>query len=191
MSDSTEKAGQKEGFDAIHFAISEVMKKSELAEDPTHSEQVRKFVLQIDPDASEELQIAALSHDIERAVPPRISRMENEPYEVYKQRHAQRSATITAALMQDHGYPEGSIEKVRHLIQNHELGGDEETDKLRDADSASFFADNLEEYLKRSGEVRTRDKIKLMYERASERTKYLIRSIDYPEEIERLIKDII
>ncbi len=186
-----EKDGKKEGFDAIHFAISEIVKASDLKEDPAHSEQVRKFVLRIDPDASEELQIAALSHDIERAVPPKTSRNENEPYEVYKQRHAQRSAEITATIMQDHGYSEGSIEKVKHLIQNHEVGGEVETDILRDADSASFFADNLEEYFKRSGEVRTRNKVKLMYERASERTKALIRSIDYPEEIEGLIKDII
>ncbi len=62
MIDSIVRAKQK-----IHAIIS----KSRVPEDPVHAENVLEWVLKLKPDADEALQIAALAHDIDRAVEKR------------------------------------------------------------------------------------------------------------------------
>jgi hypothetical protein len=178
-------------FQKLHKRIVEIIHNSPIEEDPSHSEQVWKFVLEIDPNVSEELQIAALAHDIERGVPPRSEKLEGETYGDYKHRHAQRSADITAHLMSQLNYSKKSVDKVQKFIESHEVGGDEETDILRDADSASYFANNISSYLKRNGVERTREKIKFMYDRASVKTKNIIKKLEYSDNVQALIDQVI
>ena len=58
-------------FNKIKDKIGEITKKSEVNTDYKHSLSTWEWVMKISPLASEELQIAALAHDIDRAVPPR------------------------------------------------------------------------------------------------------------------------
>lgn len=178
-------------FTSIRGEIKKIIDKSPIPVDPSHSKQVREFVLQIDPNASEELQIAALAHDIDRSVAPRTAQKPEEPYPKYKQRHALRSAKIMVDLMSKHGYSAKSITRVFKLIKNHEVGGDRETDILRDADSASYFANNIDFYLNKHGEKKTKEKITFMYDRASDRTKDLVKKMKFSKGADKLMKDLI
>jgi hypothetical protein len=71
------------------------------------------------------------------------------------------------------------IEKVKHLVLFHEIGGDEETNLLRDADSISFFEDNLEYYFETFGSEKTDFKIKYMYDRVSNKAKDIVNGFEY------------
>lgn len=187
-------------YDIIEKEIARIVNKSHAKGDPMHSLLTLKWANLLLPDASEELKIAAMAHDIERAVYPATKQRENESYDSYKQRHAKRSADITAKLMRRIGYDKALIEAVSYLVSMHEVGGDDEhsqlkeqADSLRDADSIAYFEFNLEFYLERDGVLKSTKKAKYMYERASERARGYIDAIKYklkPKAVEILMSVI-
>lgn len=178
-------------FERVKKEIEDAIKKSNTEEDVEHSKRVLKHLLRLRRSAGEELQIAALAHDIDRAVKPRTQQKKGESYDSYKKRHAERSARITAKLMKKYGYSNSSIEKVKSLIQNHETGGDAETNNLTDADSISYFDYNVELYLKREGSEAARKKIKFMYTRASPRARRCIHRLKFSAPVKRMLEDAI
>jgi HD superfamily phosphohydrolase YqeK len=187
----SEPQGTSREFGVLHERVVNMLKQSPIMEDPTHSEQVREFILRIKPDASEELQIAGLAHDIERAVDPRILQVEGESYEEYKQRHAERSAQITAQMMREIGYEEDAVGRVSAIIGIHEIGGGEEGDTLRDADSLSYFSNNIEPYIRRNGVQKARMKVKLMYQRMGEKAKQMVKSMEFSDEARKVVDSVV
>jgi hypothetical protein len=84
--------------------------------------------------------------------------------------------------MKKHNYPNEIINRVKHLVENHEVGGDEETNILTDADSLAYFKYNIPFYLIRNGKERTKEKIKFMYKRLSfEKSKEFINQMNFEE----------
>ena len=107
-----------------------------------HLERTLAWVLELEPEASEDLQIAAVSHDMERAFPDGSPRWEadrgwQDP--LYNIAHTERSARIVGDFLRDHGYPEPNVRAVGRLILAHEVGGWHESDVLQAADSLSFL----------------------------------------------------
>jgi hypothetical protein len=90
-------------------------------------------------DASEELLIAAVSHDIERAFNPETK--ETKKYRTGKEQeyHQVEGGRIMFDFLVDNGYDAAKAERVRELISKHEVGGDEEQNILKDADSLSWL----------------------------------------------------
>ena len=75
-----------------------------MPEDSIHSKNTLQWLLRLKPDADEGLQIAALGHDIERAIEERkVKRQDFEDYDAFKQAHARDSASILRKLMLDNG----------------------------------------------------------------------------------------
>ena len=151
-----------------------------------HAGLVLKWVLKLKPDADEALKIAALSHDIDRAITGITEKdlkrdFKPEDYVIFKKAHSIRSANFICEILERHNYPKKTIEKVRHLVENHEFGGDKETNILTDADSIAYFEYNIPVYLKRSGEEQTKKKILFMYERISDRAKSMVKGIKYED----------
>ena len=58
-------------MEEIEREIEKIVEKSEVPEDYPHARNVREWVLRLKPDADMALQIAALAHDIERAISKR------------------------------------------------------------------------------------------------------------------------
>lgn len=173
-------------FKKIQKKIKEIIKKSETEEDPHHSILTREWLLKLKPDANEELQIAALAHDIDRAVSPRVLKEDGELYDEYKRRHSVRSAEVAAKLMGDYGYPLESIKKIKRLIRLHEVGGDKEINLLRDADSIAFFDYNINYYFQRKGSDITKKKIIFMFVRASKRAQKIIRGLKFSPDMKEV-----
>lgn len=173
-------------FQILKRRIENIIKESPIKEDSKHSILTYEEVMELCPNASEELKISALAHDIERAVSPRIEQSPSELYEDYKEKHAERSAEITANLMEDVGYDQDSINKVRDYITHHEVGGSEETDILMDADSITYFRYNVNLYYERTRFEKTKEKIIFMYERSSESAKKVISKLKFNENIQKV-----
>jgi hypothetical protein len=107
-----------------------------------HLERTLAWTIELEPDASEEVQIAALSHDMERAFPDGSPRWEagrgwKDP--LYDIAHTERSARIVGDVLRDHGVPEPSVREVVRLILAHESGGWHDADVIQAADSLSFL----------------------------------------------------
>ncbi len=73
--------------------IAEVIAGSDVPEDPVHSRNTLKWLLQLAPRADAALRIAALGHDIERAVEERkVRRADFAEYDAFKAAHAREAA---------------------------------------------------------------------------------------------------
>jgi hypothetical protein len=130
--------------------IRAVVAGSSVPEDARHAENTLDWLLRLKPDADEALQIAALGHDIERALEARKVKQADFPdYDSFKAAHARNSAEILKEIMEDCGVPQDLASKVYSLVYRHETGGHPHADLIKDADSISFFEVNLPLYYKR------------------------------------------
>jgi len=158
--------------------IENVISNSPVVTDLAHARSTVKWLLRLEPNADEAQQIAALAHDIERGLRDSIVqpglKEGYENYKEYKRIHAEKSAKIISDILERYEFNKTFVKKVSHLVSNHESGGDPKTDLLMDADSLSFFEENLELYFEKYGEEATRKKIAFMYERMSEPAKQFV-----------------
>jgi Domain of unknown function (DUF4202) len=112
-----------------------------------HLRRARDWLLVLDPQASEALQLAALTHDMERHFPGGpVPDLTIPPAEDtgYRMAHSERSAAIVADWLRGEGADGATVAAVERLIVLHETGGDDEADLLQAADSISFLEVNIE-----------------------------------------------
>lgn len=109
-----------------------------------HLVRAREWVVELDPGASEELRLAALTHDIERMFPggPQDDKAGGDWVNPdYLFEHSTRSGDIVQWWISQTapGRDPAFAARVRRLILLHELGGDAEADVLQASDSLSWF----------------------------------------------------
>lgn len=110
-----------------------------------HLRRTLDWLLELEPEASKPLRIAALTHDVERMFPggtdfdPATMRPGEE---AYRTAHSERSARIVADWLDENGAPADVVADVHELIVLHEIGGTEQADLLQAADSLSFLEVN-------------------------------------------------
>ncbi len=177
----------------VKETIEAVVAKSRVPEDPVHSKNTLAWLLRLKPDADEALKIAALGHDIERAIERRkVRRADFDDYEKFKAAHARNSALVLREIMQKCGLPAAITDDVCLLVRRHEVGGDERCDLLKDADSISYFEVNLPHYFAREGYSETLRRTIWGYHRLSASGRHFIRSIKYETDIlETLLQEAV
>jgi len=173
-------------FKQIKQEIENIYKNSDCSNpidrknDPIHSKLTLKWVLELQPKADDALKIAALGHDIDRAIEKR--RIKNEDYDDYshkKKVHSKESAKVITEILRRYKYNKDILNKVKYLIEHHEVGGTKEANILRDADSLTFFSFNINDYLEDRGIDKTKDKIKFMYNRLSNKAKNMVNRMKF------------
>ncbi len=167
---------------AVESAMSEIRRiiaGSEVEEDPAHAEDTLALVLELEPKAGPDLRIAALGHDIERALPreKRIDRSSYCDYDAFKAAHARNSAKVLTGLLSGYNLPAPLIRRVHKLVEEHESGGSPDSDLLKEADSLSFFRTNLPYYLAREGWDAARRRCRWGLQRLGPRGRRLLRSM--------------
>jgi hypothetical protein len=138
-----------------------------------HLRRTRDWLLELDPDASEALRIAALTHDIERHFPGGPTNdlsVAPEADMEYRRLHSERSARLVRDWLSEQGADPLLVSNVERLIVAHEVGGGAEEDLLQAADSLSFLEVNVDLPAKwvaegRCSLVRGIDQHRWMYER--------------------------
>lgn len=160
-------------FVEISFAAAVENQLNQLV--PLHLERTAEWLVKLCPEVDEALLIAGISHDIERAfreevVYQKMFHSDNGFLDdTFLDYHQQRSAKIIADFLLTLGCPTVLSEKVFHLVSHHEIGGDFESNLLKDADSLSFFQTNVDFFVtvkvKESSLEKVRNKFKWMFER--------------------------
>lgn len=181
-------------FSQVKKEIAEILPKSPIESDPKHSELAHKWLLKLKPDADEVMQIAALAHDIDRAMTGITDKDCKDPSKMdeFKKEHAIRSAKFISDIMKKHGYDKKIIGKVRHLVEAHEEGGDADQDFIMSADSLAYFEYNIPGYIKRYGKEKTKDKIRFMYGRMPEKAKKIVKEMKFMDkDIGNLFKEAV
>ncbi|MGE4606365.1 MAG: DUF4202 family protein [Myxococcota bacterium] len=162
--------------------IAEVIAGSGVPEDPGHSRNTLEWLLRFDPKADPALRIAALGHDIERAVEARkVRRGDFADYDAFKAAHARNSAAMLGEILRESGVGDETLTReVHHLVCLHEVGGDLRSDLLKDADSLSYFDVNLPLYFERNGWQETHRRCVWGYRRLSERARSMAEGLTWP-----------
>lgn len=142
-----------------------------------HFERTVYWIKQLKPDADEALQISAVAHDIERAFrEKKMWDMQKEKSGGYTDKeflraHEEKSASLIGDFLKENGASQEFIDRVKMLVSRHEEGGNEDQDLLKDADSVSFFENNiplfLTEKLADVGKEKVRVKFDWMFNRIS------------------------
>lgn len=112
--------------------------KAERPTDIIHGQRTAHWIAQLKPGADEALLLAGLLHDIERAINGDWKNHATDSPEML-QKHSDLSAEEAAKFLRGMGADEPLIERVKHLISRHEVGGDADQDVLCDADCLAFF----------------------------------------------------
>ena len=121
-----------------------------LPKEQTHAEMMTRWVRELDPAASEELLLAARAHHIRRWMIPRSTFPAGRTAYLRWRRalHAVH-AELTAAILEECGYPRKSVERVAALVAKADLlqAGDSDAQTLEDALSLVFLDTQLEPLL--------------------------------------------
>ena len=178
----------------VKIKIESIIARSRVPEDPVHAKDTLKWLLALDPDSDECLRIAALGHDIERAIEGRkVRRADFHDYDQFKAAHAINSAKILTEVMLECGVEDKTlIQQVYDLVCRHEVGGDPRSDQLKDADSISFFNVNVPFYYQRHGWDETKRRCIWGHARLSEKARKVVASLSFEnDELNALLSKII
>ncbi|MFC1687075.1 DUF4202 family protein [Patescibacteria group bacterium] len=138
-----------------------------------HFERTAHWARELRPDADEAMLIAALTHDIERVFSKRKhQKTEGNLHEPeYLKMHQEGGAQIVGEFLKDNGADDVMIERVKMMIVKHEEGGNDDQNVIMDADSISFFENNVDHFVDDLMEVygreNTKEKFSWMYDRMS------------------------
>ena len=180
-------------INCVKMKIEKIIKKSMIPEDPIHSKNTLEWLIRINPNPGIALQVAALGHDIERAIVNRkVRRSDYRNYNDFKNAHASISANILKEIMKDCNADKNFVEEVYNLVRYHEKGGSEKNNLLKEADSISFFDVNLPFYYKRNSVKETKRRILWGLERLSDELKEIITTFEYEDKgLGKLVKSCI
>jgi len=173
--------------------IKAIIALSKIPEDPIHSQNICKWVLKLDPKADESLQIAALGHDIERAVKDRkVLRKDYRNYNNFKEAHAINCVVILKEIMHECKLDEQMIKDVCEMVRHHEVGGNKKTNLLQDADTISFFEVNLPLYCTRNDREEVKRRCLWGLKRLSPNLRHIVSKFKYKnQDIEVLVKSCV
>ncbi len=165
-------------LEKIKYEILRILSNSDLDLEAEHAENTLEWVLKINPRASLALQIAALGHDIERSRQDRYRSEDFADHSEYKRLHSEKGAEMLGELLREFKLEEDVIKEIQELVRLHEVGGSEVADVLRDADSISFFDNNLDFYIGYKGLEGAKKQVEYKFSRCSERAKDYIKNLD-------------
>ena len=177
----------------VRVRISELIAGSAVPEDPRHSTNTLEWLLKFEPDADDALQLAALGHDIDRAVEAsKVLRADFFDYDDFKTAHAKHSAEMLLEILQQCGVEDRALaDELYRLVCVHEVGGDARSDLLVDADSLSYFDVNLPLYRERNSPEETLRRCLWGYGRLSDRAKSIALQLHPPgDELAGLMEEV-
>lgn len=136
----------------VFSRVRALLSRAPLPEERPHAEDVLRRVRRARPHDLA-LHIAALGHDLERALPGKVRREDFLDYDAFKRAHARRSAERLDRLLRACGVQDCHLlERVAELVRRHETGGTPEADLLCQADALSFFIVNFPHYAARNSD---------------------------------------
>ena len=180
-------------INCVKEKIEEIIKKSSIPEDAEHSKNTLEWLLKLEVNIDEGLKIAALGHDIERAIKIRkVKREDYKNYDEFKNAHALNSAKILAEIMGKCNMDKKLSDDILFLVRHHEVGGEKRVNLLKYADTISFFHVNLQYYFTRNSIEETKKRCLWGIKKLPNKLKRIVLGLDYQnKELECLVKGCI
>lgn len=145
-----------------------------------HGLEVLRWVEELKPRPSLSMRLAALFHDIDRVVTPKMGggfkgNRTSKAYLEHKKMHAKRSADFIIPILQKHGLDKNNLERTNFLIIHHddtrkeiERFNDSDLNYLVAADCFAFFTSITVRLLRVEGEERLKGKTRFIVGKLSD-----------------------
>ncbi len=165
-------------FKTREFVKSSFAKGGKFSDELRHFWRTAYWLKKLYPKTDEAMLIAAVSHDIERAFRKWQPKVFTESKSGFMHRpsvlhHCRDGARIIGEFLKKQAAPIQLIRKVEMMIRGHELGGNKLQNILKDADSISYFENQLIPFLTKwapvASESYIRGKFDWMYSRITSR----------------------
>lgn len=170
MTKGLDKSQDLEAIDVLTDRILTILEESRLEQSLGHAKKTLSWLVRLYPQYKNDLamKMAVLGHDLSDCKDEWRAAPEEFPDErERKKEHAERSALIMEELMGEVGLESDFIERVEHLVANHEYAVDNDTTCLMFAEVLAFLSYNLPFYLRQKGVDGTREKVQRMIEKLS------------------------
>ncbi|MCK5283759.1 MAG: DUF4202 family protein [Nanoarchaeota archaeon] len=162
-------------LDKVKQFVKESFENCATGKSVEHFERTVYWIRQLKPNADEAILIAAYAHDIARAFRSTNSEQTFKTHELNDpeilEEHQKEGAKIMADFLEERGFEKDKIERIANMILKHEIGGDEESVLIKDADSISYLEINAPKHIKKLvvplGKDKVERKIRWMFERIS------------------------
>lgn len=158
-----------------------------------YAERMTDCLEAFEPDASEALQLAARCQHIKRWEIPRESYPMDRPgYHAWRNELKKYHAEQAEAILQEVGYEENTIERVKFLLQKKQLRRDVETQTLEDVICLVFLQYYFEPFSKKYEEEKLIDIVQKTWKKMSEKGHDAALQLNYsPESLELIKKAIV
>lgn len=158
-----------------------------------YAERMTDCLEAFEPDASEALQLASRCQHIKRWEIPRESYPMDRPgYHAWRNELKKFHAEQAEAILQEVGYDENTIERVKFLLQKKQLRRDVETQTLEDVICLVFLQYYFEPFSKKYEEEKLIDIIQKTWKKMSEKGHDAALQLNYsPESLELIKKAIV
>lgn len=138
-----------------------------------YSQWLTDWVLRLNPQASEPLRIAARGQHVQRWTIPRERYERNRKgYLRWREQLKAFHAKTVAGIMQEAGYPEGTVERVRRVILKKDLN-DPDTQTIEDALCLVFLEHQFEDLRRKTPEATMREVVRKTWKKMSPRAREL------------------
>lgn len=182
-------------YTKVEKFVTDSFNKAGLTYQIKHFKRTVYWTKKLKPDADKALLIAAIAHDIERAFRKSVSHEQvKESAKGFSDKkyigpHQREGAEIIADFLKREGADRRLIRRVKMLISKHEIGGNADQDLLKDADSISFFENNVTNFIKLMPEMKAEkinSKFDWMFNRITSKKAKVIVSPWYKDAINQL-----
>jgi len=177
-------------YNKVEKFVIDAFTKTRHEEQIIHFKKTAYWVKKLEPKSDEALLISAIAHDIERGFRSKET-LKKHSYTDHKflRPHEEEGAEIISKFLKKQGATKELIERVRMLVSRHEEGGNKYQNLLKDADSISFFENNLDIFFRKAkeeGKDKIKQKFDWMYNRiTSEKAKKIVK-----KQYQKAIKDL-
>ncbi len=165
-----------------------LIRGAERPKELAHAELVTEWVEKLEPNAREELLLAARAHHLRRWTIPRASYPEGRSgYLRWRKQLHEQHASEVAEILADAGYDEATIARVQDLVRKRGLGRDDEVQVLEDALCLVFAETQLMELAERVDGDKMVDVVRKTLVKMSPRAIALAGELDLPPEARELL----
>jgi hypothetical protein len=190
MSGSPKLERAFERFDAFNATDPrrEVVDGREEARELLYARRMTESLNRFEPTASEELRLAVRAQHIGRWAIPRGDYPEGRAgYKQWRSQLMQYHAERASEILNDVGYSEGQIARVRQLIRKQGLKRDEEVQTLEDVVCLVFLEHYFEPFAAEHEEEKIIDIVQKTWAKMSERGHAAALELDLPDRAKRLV----
>jgi len=164
--------------------------EKEFPKELIYSYRMTEWLNKMDPDASEELQIAARAQHICRWVIPREEYpMDRKGYHQWRTKLKEFHAAKTASIMKEFGYDEDTIDRVKSLILKKRMKTDPESQMLEDVVCLVFLENYFQDFSQKHEEEKIKEIIQKTWRKMSDMGRTTASQLQLNPEAEKLIRE--